>query len=147
MLSAGLSPALGTDGSASNNATSMFREMYLYSCLQKESMKDAAAVGAEQALEAATVNGYAALGFDGGKLEAGKLADMVLIDLSLPNMRPLSDVRKNVVYSADASAVLMTVAGGRIVYDRGRYSIGESLDKIFAECEVRVKRLSKEAAI
>lgn len=147
MLSAGLSPALGTDGSASNNATSMFREMYLYSCLQKESMKDAAAVGAEQALEAATINGYAALGFDGGKLEAGKLADMVLIDLSLPNMRPLSDVRKNVVYSADASAVLMTVAGGRIVYDRGRYSIGESLDKIFAECEVRVRRLRREAAI
>ena len=147
MLSAGLSPALGTDGSASNNATSMFREMYLYSCLQKESMKDAAAVGAEQALEAATINGYAALGFDGGKLEAGKLADMVLIDLSLPNMRPLSDVRKNVVYSADASAVLITVAGGKIVYEYGKYDIGESLDKIFTECEARVRRLRREAAI
>ena len=72
---------------------------------------------------------------------------MVLIDLSLPNMRPLSDVRKNVVYSADASAVLMTVAGGKIVYEQGRYDIGESLDKIFTECEARVRRLRREAAI
>ena len=61
MLSAGIKPALGTDGSASNNATTFFREMYLYSCLQKETMKDASVVSAEQALSAATEDGYAAL--------------------------------------------------------------------------------------
>ena len=61
MLAQGIAPALGTDGTASNNAASMFREMYLYSCLQKESLKDASAVSAEQALAAATENGYAAL--------------------------------------------------------------------------------------
>ena len=40
MLKNGLRVALGTDGAASNNALSMFREMYLMSCLQKERMKD-----------------------------------------------------------------------------------------------------------
>lgn len=145
MLEYGMKPALGTDGSASNNATSPFREMYLYSCLQKESMKDAAAVSAERALEAATVNGYEALGFDGGKIEEGKLADMVLLDLQLPNMRPLSNVLKNVVYSADTSSVLMTVAGGKIVYENGRCNIGEPLEKIYSECEARVDRLLREA--
>ncbi len=145
MLSAGMSPALGTDGSASNNATSMFREMYLYSCLQKESMKDASAVSAEEALKAATVNGYAALGFGGGEIKEGKFADMVLVDLSAPFMRPLSNLRKNIVYSADSSAVLMTVAGGKIVYENGEYRIGEPLEKIYAECEKRVKRLLSEA--
>lgn len=145
MLSAGIKPALGTDGSASNNATSFFREMYLYSCLQKETMKDASVVSAEQALSAATEDGYAALGFDGGRLEAGRLADMVLIDLSQPYMRPLSNVRKNIVYSADSSSVLMTIAGGKIVYDRGNYFIGEPLDKIYSECEGRTKRLLREA--
>ena len=146
MLAQGLSPALGTDGTASNNAASMFREMYLYSCLQKEAMKDAAAVTAEQALAAATEVGYSALGFRGGVLREGFFADMALIDLDSPNMRPLSDIRKNIVYSADRSNVLMTVAGGKIVYDRGRFYIGEELGKIYAECEKRKNRLLKEAA-
>ena len=141
MLALGIAPALGTDGTASNNAASMFREMYLYSCLQKESLKDASAVSAEQALAAATENGYAALGMRGGALREGNFADMALIDLNAPNMRPLSDVRKNLVYSADCSDVLMTVAGGKIVYDRGRFYIGEDLDKIYAECEARRDRL------
>lgn len=105
--------ALGTDGSASNNATSMFREMYLFSCLQKEAMKDASAVSAEEALTAATVNGYEALGFRGGVLKKGNFADIILVDLAAPNMRPLSDVKKNLVYSADSSNVLMTVAAGK----------------------------------
>ena len=146
MLAAGLAPALGTDGSASNNATSPFREMYLYSCLQKESMKDAAAVPAEEALRAATENGYGALGFAGGRLAEGMFADVVLLDLFAPNMHPASDIRKNVVFSADTSNVLMTIAGGKVVYEQGNYAIGEPLETIFAQCEKRKERLRRQAA-
>ena len=145
MLRRGMTPALGTDGTASNNAASMFREMYLFSCLQKQAMKDAAAVSAEQALCAATENGYKALGFRGGSLKKGNFADMVLLDLSAPSMRPQADIGKNIVYSADTSCVLMTMAGGRIVYDRGSYHIGEDISVIYAECEKRQKRLLREA--
>lgn len=141
MLAADMFPALGTDGTASNNAASIFREMYLYSCLQKESLKDAAAVGAEKALTAATFSGYNALGFDGGILFEGKLADMILIDLAAPNMCPHTDIRKSLVYSADNCNVLMTVAGGKIVYDRGDYFIGETYQKIKEECEKRSRKL------
>ncbi len=144
MLNLGISPVLGTDGAASNNATSMFREMYLYSCLQKESLKDASIVSAGQALQAA-VEGYQALGFNGGKLECGKFADFVLVDLNSPSMRPLSDIRKNLVYSADSSNILMTVCGGKIVYDRGEYHIGEDLNKIYSECSLRIQRIIKSA--
>ena len=144
MLKQKLSPALGTDGVASNNAASMFREMYLYSCLQKETLKDASAVGAERALSAATADGYRSLGFRGGCLSEGSFADLVLIDLQAPDMRPLSDIRKNIVYSADRSNVLMTVAAGKVVYDRGKYFLGESLEKIYRECEARVSRLCSE---
>ena len=145
MVQMGMSPALGTDGAASNNATSILREMYLYSCLQKQTMKDASALPAEAAISAATRDGYAALGFDGGVLEEGKYADVILVDLHAPNMQPHSDVRKNLVYSADNANILMTVAGGKIVYERGNYFIGESLDKIFAECEKRKNRLVLQA--
>lgn len=141
MLGAGMRPAIGTDGTASNNAASMFREMYLYTCLQKESMKDSAAVDARECIAAATENGYRALGFAGGEIAEGNFADLVLIDLSQPNLRPLSDICKNLVYSADTSDVLLTVANGKIVYDRGNYFIGEDLDRIFCECEKRRDRL------
>ena len=145
MLKAGMKVALGTDGAASNNATSMFREMYLFSCLQKETMKDAAAVSAEEALTAATINGYAALGFNGGVLKCGKFADIIMVDLHAPNMRPLSDIKKNLVYSADSSNILMTIAGGKIVYERGSYNIGENISKIYTEAERCKERLMKAA--
>lgn len=145
MLSAGVKVALGTDGSASNNATSMFREMYLFSCLQKEAMKDASAVSAEDALAAATINGYEALDFNGGILKEGKFADMILVDLNSPNMHPLSDIKKNLVYSADTSNVLMTVAGGKIVYENGQYYIGESVELIYKKAEKIKNRLLQEA--
>lgn len=141
MLNAGMAPALGTDGTASNNVSSMFREMYLYSCLQKGMLKDAAAVGAEQALAAATCNGNSALGFDGGSLREGGFADMTLIDLSAPNMLPSGDIRSGIVYSADTGNVLMTIAGGKVVYDRGCYFIGEDLERIVKECSARRARL------
>ena len=70
---------------------------------------------------------------------------MVLLDLSAPSMRPQADIGKNIVYSADTSCVLMTMAGGRIVYDRGSYHIGEDISVIYAECEKRQKRLLREA--
>ena len=61
-------------------------------------------------------------------------------------MHPASDLRKNLVFSADVSNVLITVAGGKIVYDRGRYDIGESLDDIYSQCEKRRDRLRSQAA-
>ncbi len=145
LLKNGVAVALGTDGAASNNALSMFREMYLMSCLQKERMKDAAAVPAEEALRAATETGYKALGFDGGEIAVGRDADLALIDLNAPCMQPLSDIGKSLVYSADTSAVLMTVAGGHIAYENGRFDIGETPEDIYKNAAKCVKRLLKEA--
>ena len=147
MLAMGMRPALGTDGVASNNAASLFREMYLYSCLQKETLKDASVVAAEDALCAATSDGYRALGFGGGELRVGNFADMILIDLDAPNMQPNGAVKKHLVYSANDGNVLMTIAGGKIVYDRGEFYIGENYEKICEECRLRQKRLMRQAGM
>lgn len=145
LLENGVSVALGTDGAASNNKLSMFQETYLLSCLQKERMKDASAVSAETALSCATVNGYKAMGFDGGKIEVGYDADIVMLDMSSPCMHPENNVKKSVVFSGDCSLVLMTIAGGKIIYDNGAFNIGETLPEIYKNAERCIKRLLEKA--
>ena len=144
MLKRGMKVCLGTDGAASNNSLSAFKEMYLLSALQKERMKDASCLSAEQTLISATVSGYEALGFSGGKIKVGYDADLVLIDLNKPNMRPLNNLKKHLVFSADTSNVLMTIAGGNIVYENGNYNVGESVEDIYANAEKCIKRLIKQ---
>ncbi len=144
MLNRGMKVCIGTDGAASNNSLSAFKEMYLLSALQKERMKDAACVSAEETINSATSVGYEALGFNGGSIAVNKDADLVLIDLQSPNMRPLNNIKKHLVYSADTSNVLMTIAGGNIVYEKGNFFIGEDVDAIYVNAEKSIKRLIKQ---
>ena len=141
MLAQGLLPALGTDGAASNNALSILHEMRLYATLSKGVMKDAAVVTAEQTLDAATQNGYHALGVKGGEIKQGNPADFWIADLSAPCMQPDVSAVKSLTYSADTSVVLTTVAGGKRVYDKGNYAIGEDLDVIIKNCQKLKKNL------
>jgi len=143
MMKSGLNLTIGTDGVASNNSSSMFKEMYLFSCLQKENMKMADIISAEETLCASTVNGYNALNIKGGKLKEGNYADIVLIDIKQPNMQPENNLKNHLVYSADNSNVIMTMASGKIIYDKGNYNIGEDINKIYNECKKSINRLSK----
>lgn len=141
MFAVGLQPALGTDGAASNNALSILHEMRLFGTLPKAQMKDAAVVTAEQTLDAATQNGYRALGIAGGEIKIGTPADFWIADLSAPSMQPDANAVKSLVYSADTSVVLTTVAGGKRVYDKGNYAVGESVEDIYKNCRQLVKKL------
>ncbi len=147
MLRQDLQLAIGTDGSASNNATSIFKEMYLFSCLQKYSLKDAAAVPAENALQAGTQNAFEAFDFEAGQLIVGNMADMILIDCHTPNMQPLQHIVKNLVYAGDSSNILLTIAGGKIIYEYGNYHIGEEIDTIYKKCNLMQEKLLKKAKI
>jgi 5-methylthioadenosine/S-adenosylhomocysteine deaminase len=121
LLDAGVCVALGTDGAASNNNLDMFREMRLAALLAKTGTGDAAALPAWEVLAMATRNGASLLGLDAdlGTLEAGKLADMIAVDLDAPNTLPLYDPVSALVYSASASQVTQVwVQGQQLVKDR-----------------------------
>lgn len=131
-LKAGIPVALGTDGPASNNCLDMFREMFLVTGLAKLKEKDAAAVGAMEVLKMATVNGAHAMGlFEADVIAEGKLADLIMIDLMQPNMQPLNHIAKNIVYSGSKTNVKMTMIGGRILYENGRFLTGEGAETIY----------------
>lgn len=131
-LKAGVPVAIGTDGPSSNNCLDMFREMFLVTGLAKLKEKDAAAVGAMEVLKMATVNGAHAMGLkDADVLAEGKLADMIMIDLYQPNMQPIQNIPKNLVYSGSKQNVIMTMIHGKILYENGVYHTASSPEEIY----------------
>lgn len=137
--------AIGTDGAASNNCLDMFREMFLVSGLSKLREKDAASLDAVRVLRMATVHGAKAMRLNKADILAkGKYADIIMIDLQQPNMQPMHNIPKNLVYSGSKSNVLMTMVGGKILYRNGEFNIGESPESIYRKCEQIVKRIVSE---
>ena len=115
--------AIGTDGAASNNCLDMFREMFLVAGLQKVREEDAAACPAFDVLEMATKGGALAMGLkDCDVLAAGKYADFAVVDLKKPNMQPIHNIAKNLVYSGSKDNVKMTVINGKILYEDGKFT-------------------------
>lgn len=141
-LKEGVPVAIGTDGPASNNCLDMFREMFLVTGLAKLKEKDAAAVDAGEVLKMATVNGAHAMGLkDADVLSPGKMADMILIDLNQPNMQPLNNIVKNIVYSGSKQNVTMTMIGGRILYEGGKFLTKEKPSDIYRKANEIIRRI------
>lgn len=141
-LDEGINLAIGTDGPASNNALDMFREMFLVTALAKYRENDAAACDADRVLEMACVGGARAMGlYDCDSIAVGKKADLVVINLSRPNMRPRHNISKNIVYSGSKENVRLTMVNGKVLYENGEFFIGEDADKIYADAERVAKQL------
>ena len=137
--------AIGTDGAASNNALDMFREMFLVSGLSKLREMDAASLDAMEVLKMATVNGAKAMRLNRADVLAkGKLADMILLDLHQPNMQPIHNIPKNVVYSGSKSNVKMTIINGKVLYKDGQFNVGDKPENIYSACNGIAKRLLSE---
>ena len=143
MLQRKINICLGTDGPASNNCLDMFREMFLVTGLAKYKNCDASAVDAYEVLKMATVNGAKALNLNCGVLEAGKSADLIILDLHQPNMQPIHNIAKNIVYSGSKSNVKCTMVNGKILYEDGHFHVGFEIETLYDEVQKRVERLMR----
>ncbi len=141
-LDLGIPMAIGTDGPASNNCLDMFREMFLATGLQKVVCDDPEAVPAMDVLRMAAVTGAEAMGLsDCRTLTAGSRADLIMIDLMQPNMRPIHNIEKNIVYSGSKQNIKMTMVNGKVLYRDGAFLFGESPETIYENAERIAERI------
>ncbi len=130
MRAAGVAVGLGTDGPAgSNNDLDLMEEMDLAAKLAKITKGDPLALNAKAVVEMGTIDGARALHMEKeiGSLEAGKKADLILIDLDKPNAVPMYDVYAQIAYALKGSDVETVVIGGKVVMrDRKLLTVNEA---------------------
>jgi 5-methylthioadenosine/S-adenosylhomocysteine deaminase len=119
LIDLGVNVGLGTDGPASNNSLDMFETMKIAALLQKVTYHNPTVMPTYETLKMATTYGAKALGLEKsvGSLEVGKKADMILIDLSKPHLKPLHNIYASIVYSARACDVDTVIVGGKILME------------------------------
>jgi 5-methylthioadenosine/S-adenosylhomocysteine deaminase len=141
MLSAGVNVALGTDGPASNNDLNLFQEAQLAALIQKGVTGNPTVLPAEKVVAMLTIDGARAVGLEDrlGSLEAGKLADMTVLDFDSANLTPCYDLYSQLVYAVSAGDVCHVMINGKLVMqDRQMLTLDETAVK------AEVRRIAQE---
>lgn len=140
----GIAVGLGTDGAVSNNTLDLWEAMRLTAMGQKQVTGDAENLTIPQALtiaskESARVFGQAE---ELGDLSPGKLADIILVDLSGTHHFPLNSAPASLVYNARAGDVRTVICDGQIIM-REREHLTLDKDEIMANISPRMERLRR----
>ena len=119
MMKAGVNVCLGTDGACSNNSLDMFGEMKVAALAHKGYCFNPIIADAQTVLDMATINGARALGLEKeiGSLEAGKKADIIILNFEQPHLMPCHNLVSNIVYAAKGSDVETTIINGKVVME------------------------------
>lgn len=146
-LKAGMKLGIGTDGAASNNDLSVFREMDTGAKLQKLICRDSAAVTAAEMLKLATLGGAEALGIASvtGSIEIGKRADLIALDINEPGLQPVHDWASLLVYSTTGQETRTVICDGRVLMHEGKVET-LSLSRIKGEVREWRDRIAAEKA-
>ena len=143
LLKEGVTVALGTDGTSSNNNLDMLQEVQLAALLHKVNEYDPLAVPAFEALKMGTEYGAKAVGLDGiGRLEAGVKADIVLVSMKGAAWVPRFNEVSLLVYSGSAADVDTVICDGKVLMQHRELKTLDE-EKIKYEAQKCAERLTK----
>jgi 5-methylthioadenosine/S-adenosylhomocysteine deaminase len=157
MLALGLKVGVGTDGPASNNDLDMFEEVRLASFVAKVATQNPTSLPARQAVELATIGGARAVHMADltGSLQAGKRADIVVLDMTGIHNQPHyhnhpNAVYSRIVYSTKSTDTTHVMVNGRwLMRDRELLTIDEAAarkDAIRVAAEIDAFVLERESS-
>ena len=66
-----------------------------------------------------------------------------MLDLHTPNMQPVNNIAKNVVYSGSKANVALTMVAGKILFERGRYTFDVDPEAVYAKANEIITRIRK----
>ncbi len=141
-IAAGVTVGIGTDGSSSSDNQNMFEAMRLAAFASRlwEDAEDADWLGTAETVRLATQGSSKLMGLEGGTIEAGRNADLVLLDLDHVNWAPLNNAANQMVWTEDGSAVVdVMIAGQWKLRDRRVLGIDEA--KLAREANAAAERL------
>ncbi|MGF9695844.1 amidohydrolase [Paenibacillus sp. MABNR03] len=142
MMAQGINIGLGTDGAGSATTVDMFEEIKSATWLQKLDYGDPTRLPARQVLQMATRGSAGLLNLqdDVGMLEAGRKADLILIDLKKPHLQPVHEVESLLAYSVNGADVDTTIVNGQVLM-KGRKLLTMDEDELYRQVKVRAKRI------
>ena len=143
LLKEGVTVALGTDGTSSNNNLDMLQEVQLAALLHKVNEYDPLAVPAFEALKMGTEYGAKAVGLDGiGRIAPGAKADIVLVSMKCAAWVPRFNEVSLLVYSGNAADVDTVICDGKVLMQH-RELLTLDEEKIKYEAQKCAERLTK----
>lgn len=142
LLQRNICVGLGTDGAA-HGGLSLWNEMKIFRSVMNVGrgvpISEAAIMPAAQVIRMATENGYRLMGEDGGRIETGREADFITIDLMQPHLYPTGNIVNTLLECVTASDVCDSVVNGQILMkDRQVQTLDER--KILQKAEAYMER-------
>lgn len=148
LIDAGVTVAIGSDGSAPDRGYDMFRHMFQCMHYHRRHFRDAGVLPHGKVLEMVTIDAARALSMDQqiGSLEPGKKADIILVDLFKPHMLPLNMPVFRVTCFANAADVCTTIVGGQILmHERKVLSVEE--DAVLEQAQIACERMLERSGL
>lgn len=146
----GLNVALGSDSPNWSNSFDLFRQVSFAMLTAREAHQDRTYLVAEDGLYMATRGGARATGMEAqiGSIEVGKRADLVIHTLRRPELVPITDMIRNLMYSAGSKSVSTVIVAGRVVLLDGEFvniDEGRILHEVQRASQGLLSRMGKEA--
>ncbi len=131
----GICVGLGTDGAA-HGGLSLWNEMKIFRSVMNveygSRLNEPAVMPAKDILKMATENGYRFMGEDGGRIEIGKKADLITVNMMQPHLFPTGNPVNTLLECVTAADVCDSIVSGKVLM-RNRKVLTLDEEKILAE--------------